>query len=88
MTKEYSGRGALAGVDLIFAEGIAEELREPLPTDLAPRFMQTDQALEELWDEATGQYCSRDAVYAQLQTEVDWAARTRRRINEYVSDSQ
>src|ERR1700753_4036410 len=28
--------------------------------------------------------CSRDAVYAQLQTEVDWAARTRRRINEYV----
>ena len=30
--------------------------------------------------------CSRDAVYAQLQTEVDWAARTRRRINEYVAD--
>jgi hypothetical protein len=28
--------------------------------------------------------CSRDAVYAQLQTEIDWAARTRRRINEYV----
>jgi DNA-binding PadR family transcriptional regulator len=28
--------------------------------------------------------CSRDAVYAQLQTEVDWAARTRRRINEFV----
>lgn len=31
--------------------------------------------------------CSRDAVYAQLQTEVDWAARTRRRINEYVVDA-
>ena len=28
--------------------------------------------------------CTRDAVYAQLQTEIDWAARTRRRINEYV----
>jgi DNA-binding PadR family transcriptional regulator len=32
--------------------------------------------------------CSRDAVYAQLQTEVDWAARTRRRINEYVADTR
>ena len=28
--------------------------------------------------------CSRDAVYAQLQTEVDWAARTRRRINVFI----
>jgi DNA-binding PadR family transcriptional regulator len=28
--------------------------------------------------------CSRDSVYAQLQTEIDWAGRTRRRINEYV----
>jgi len=27
---------------------------------------------------------TRDAVYAQLQTEVDWAARTRRRINEFL----
>lgn len=32
--------------------------------------------------------CSRDAIYAQLQTEVDWAARTRRRINEYLEDTQ
>jgi DNA-binding PadR family transcriptional regulator len=31
--------------------------------------------------------CSRDAVYAQLQTEVDWAARTRRRINEFVESA-
>jgi DNA-binding PadR family transcriptional regulator len=28
--------------------------------------------------------CTRDAIYAQMQTEIDWAARTRRRINEYV----
>jgi DNA-binding PadR family transcriptional regulator len=27
--------------------------------------------------------CTRDAVYAQLQADVDWAARTRRRINEF-----
>ncbi len=28
--------------------------------------------------------CTRDAVYAQLQTEVDWAARTRQRIDEFL----
>ena len=28
--------------------------------------------------------CTRDAVYAQLQIEVDWATRTRRRINEFL----
>jgi DNA-binding PadR family transcriptional regulator len=28
--------------------------------------------------------CTRDAVYAQLQTELNWAARTRRRINEFL----
>jgi DNA-binding PadR family transcriptional regulator len=27
--------------------------------------------------------CTRDAVYAQLQSEVDWAGRTRRRISEF-----
>jgi DNA-binding PadR family transcriptional regulator len=32
--------------------------------------------------------CTRDAVYAQLQIEVDWAARTRRRINEFLERSQ
>lgn len=32
--------------------------------------------------------CTREAVYAQLQTEVDWAARTRRRINEFLEHSQ
>jgi DNA-binding PadR family transcriptional regulator len=27
--------------------------------------------------------CTRDAVYGMLQAEIDWAARTRRRIDEY-----
>jgi hypothetical protein len=29
--------------------------------------------------------CTRDAVYAQLQIEVDWAARTRMRIHEFLA---
>jgi DNA-binding PadR family transcriptional regulator len=29
--------------------------------------------------------CTRDAVYAMLQAEVDWAARTRARINDYAA---
>jgi hypothetical protein len=33
-------------------------------------------------------HCTRDAVYAQLQTEVMWAARTRQRINEFLERSQ
>lgn len=32
--------------------------------------------------------CTRDAVYAQLQVEIDWAARTRRRINEFLERGQ
>ena len=32
--------------------------------------------------------CTRDAVYAQLQIEIDWAARTRQRINEFLERSQ
>lgn len=32
--------------------------------------------------------CTRDAVYAQLQIEIDWATRTRRRINEFLERSQ
>ncbi|HMD58090.1 MAG TPA: helix-turn-helix transcriptional regulator [Solirubrobacteraceae bacterium] len=32
--------------------------------------------------------CTRDAIYAQLQTEVDWAARTRRRISEHVQNGR
>lgn len=32
--------------------------------------------------------CTRDAVYAQLQTELDWATRTRRRINEFLERDQ
>jgi DNA-binding PadR family transcriptional regulator len=31
--------------------------------------------------------CTRDAVSAQLQTEIDWATRTRRRINEFLEHS-
>ncbi len=31
--------------------------------------------------------CTRDGVYGQLQTEVDWAARTRRRIKEFSERS-
>lgn len=31
--------------------------------------------------------CTREAVYGQLQTEVDWAAHTRRRINEFLERS-
>lgn len=31
--------------------------------------------------------CTREAVYGQLQVEVDWAARTRQRINEYLQRS-
>jgi hypothetical protein len=29
--------------------------------------------------------CTRDAVWRQLQADVDWAAQTRRRINERMS---
>jgi DNA-binding PadR family transcriptional regulator len=32
--------------------------------------------------------CTRDAVYAQLQTEIDWATRTKRRINEFSERGQ
>jgi DNA-binding PadR family transcriptional regulator len=31
--------------------------------------------------------CTRDAVYGQLQTEVNWAARTRHRIVKFLEDS-
>jgi len=32
--------------------------------------------------------CTRDAVFGQLKTEIDWASRTRRRINEFLERSQ
>ncbi|HLM85356.1 MAG TPA: PadR family transcriptional regulator [Solirubrobacteraceae bacterium] len=32
--------------------------------------------------------CTRDGVYAQLETEINWATRTRRRINEFLERSQ
>jgi hypothetical protein len=31
--------------------------------------------------------CTRDAVYGMLQAEIDWAARTRQRIDEYAARS-
>ena len=32
--------------------------------------------------------CTRDAVYAQLEVEINWAARTRQRINEFLERSR
>jgi DNA-binding PadR family transcriptional regulator len=32
--------------------------------------------------------CTRDAVYAQLESEIDWAQRTRRRLNEFLEQRQ
>jgi hypothetical protein len=47
-------------------ELIAAELDRPLPSDLQRHFRRTDEALEQLWDERTGQYYSRDAVTREL----------------------
>ena len=43
-------------------ELIAAELDRPLPSDLQHHFRRTREAVEQLWDEDTGQYYSRDAV--------------------------
>ena len=32
--------------------------------------------------------CTREAVYSQLQVEIDWSTRTRRRINEFLERTQ
>jgi DNA-binding PadR family transcriptional regulator len=32
--------------------------------------------------------CTRDAIYGMLQTEIDWACRTRQRIDEYAARSR
>jgi glycogen debranching enzyme len=47
-------------------ERMAGALDQTLDPELVERFRSTDVALEELWDEATGQYYSRDAVTGQL----------------------
>jgi mannosylglycerate hydrolase len=49
-------------------ERVARELDTPLPPALRARFELTDAALDELWDEASGQYYSRDAVTGALLT--------------------
>jgi len=41
---------------------IADELRQPLPPTLTENARRTDAALDELWDEPSGQYYSRNAV--------------------------
>jgi Trehalase len=43
-------------------EAIARDLHRPLAPDLIRRFRRTDSALEQLWDEPSGQYYSRNAV--------------------------
>jgi hypothetical protein len=47
-------------------ELIAGELDRPLPSALQCHFRRTAEALEQLWDEGTGQYYSRDAVTREL----------------------
>ena len=45
---------------------IAAELDEPLPPALRDQCERTTVAIEELWDEETGEYFSRDAVTGEL----------------------
>jgi len=45
---------------------IAAALQLPVPTALTEHARRTDAAIEELWDEPTGQYYSRDAVTGEL----------------------
>lgn len=45
---------------------IARDLDSPLPSALEQHFRRTDGALEQLWDERSGQYYSRNAVTGEL----------------------
>ena len=45
---------------------IAKELKISIDTELEARFEATEIALEELWDEDSGQYYSRDSVHDRL----------------------
>lgn len=45
---------------------MAEEIGETLPTAITQAMQRAPQALETLWDEATGQYYSRDARSGEL----------------------
>jgi hypothetical protein len=48
--------------------GIAAELGEVIDPELQQSFRSTESALEELWDEESGQYYSRDTVLRELLT--------------------
>jgi Glycosyl hydrolase family 63 C-terminal domain len=45
---------------------IARELAQNLPSDLPEQFARTEGAVEQLWDEALGQYFSRNAITGAL----------------------
>jgi hypothetical protein len=47
-------------------EMIADELNQPLPTTLTEHARRTDAAAEQLWDEQSGQYYSRNAATGEL----------------------
>jgi neutral trehalase len=47
-------------------EAIARAVDAPLPSKLREQMARGEEALEELWDEASGQYYSRDAVTGAL----------------------
>jgi hypothetical protein len=47
-------------------ELISRDLERPLPTELQEHFRRTEAALEQLWDEPSGQYYSRNAVTGEL----------------------
>ena len=46
-------------------ESIAQEVSRPLPAELAQAIAQTPTAIEDLWDEEAGHYCSRNAATGQ-----------------------
>jgi neutral trehalase len=45
---------------------IARDLDQPLPADLSGHVQRSEAALEQLWDESSGQYYSRNAVTGAL----------------------
>lgn len=47
-------------------ELIARDLDRPLPSALPQQFLRTEAAFEQLWDEPSGQYYSRNAVTREL----------------------
>jgi hypothetical protein len=47
---------------------IAEEVGTEVPDELAASAARTESAIEELWDDELGQYCSRDATSGELLT--------------------